>query len=235
MRHLPCSAGVGDIARVEDAVQHLRLRVLVREDFNLRRANHKLPPLITFWLCRKHLRVHLEEHLKVFNHGLVRHHVRVKDGLDAVLPDLLILLLGQVVEDIGLWFAGDRVELRAMHVLQGRPVVVLHGQLMANFREKAVVHARMSNVMANGGDKQRELFQFRKEASRGDATKDSRHSVEHVNGVREAMKGNRQVLLLNCRGEALEHGNLISRVHETVAVFVELAHGEHGEIHTLTL
>lgn len=125
--------GVGDVSRVQNAVHNLGLGVWFREDLNLCGTDHQLSLVITLWLRGEHLRVHLEENLQILHHGLVGHHVGVQDAFDAILSPLSVLLLGEMIEDVGLRLVANGIELGAMHVLQRGSIVVLHGELMPHF------------------------------------------------------------------------------------------------------
>eukprot|EP00438_Fugacium_kawagutii_P015798 Skav230686 [mRNA] locus=scaffold2202:126441:130379:+ [translate_table: standard] len=106
---------------------------------------------------------------------------------------------------------------------------------MTHFGKETVVHAGVTNVMAQRCYEKRKLLQFRQESARAGASKHTGHTMEHIHCMSEAVKGHRQVLLLHCRGEALEHRHLISRVDKAFTIFVELADGVDRQIDALVL
>mmetsp|Transcript_68695 Transcript_68695/g.212383 ORF Transcript_68695/g.212383 Transcript_68695/m.212383 type:complete len:256 (+) Transcript_68695:489-1256(+) len=169
-------------------------------------------------LRHEHLRVHLVDHLQLLDHVLVVHHVGVQDGLNGLLPRLLVLLLGQHLEAVGLRVLHDGVELRAVHVLQRRLVVVLHGQLVARLREEAIVHAGVAQVVAERRDEERVLLELREEEVGAHHPEHLRDPVDHVHCVGEAVEGVRGILLLATLHKLLQRLVVARRADEALAL-----------------
>mmetsp|Transcript_44525 Transcript_44525/g.123822 ORF Transcript_44525/g.123822 Transcript_44525/m.123822 type:complete len:290 (-) Transcript_44525:703-1572(-) len=100
--------------------------------------------------CVENLRVHLVQHLDLFDHCEVLRVVRVQDRIDANLPYLQVLLLRQRPEDTALRPANKLEELSAVHVLQRGLVVVPQCQVVGGLDEEVVVKADVGNVVAHG-------------------------------------------------------------------------------------
>mmetsp|Transcript_12335 Transcript_12335/g.43455 ORF Transcript_12335/g.43455 Transcript_12335/m.43455 type:complete len:315 (+) Transcript_12335:588-1532(+) len=204
---------------MQNALHDQQLRLGLCEDLELGNVvaiDHR-----TFDLVGEHLLVHLVRHLQVLHHCSVSHHVRVENDFDAILPRLLVLLLGQLAEDVHERVRNNGVQLRAMHVLQWRAVVVLQCELVANLRQKAVVHAWMSQVVRYGCNQQDVLFQVREEGLRGDDVHEARGAVRNIHRMGEVVEWDGEVLPLHGAHEALEALLLVLRRHEAVACFVE--------------
>jgi len=93
--------------------------------------------------------VHLAEGLHGLEHAEVVSVVRVQDGLDADRPDLLLLLSRQPPEHITLGHLEDLEHRGAMHVLQGRLVVVADGEFVRGLHNEIVVQPRVADVVAD--------------------------------------------------------------------------------------
>mmetsp|Transcript_128401 Transcript_128401/g.363356 ORF Transcript_128401/g.363356 Transcript_128401/m.363356 type:complete len:545 (-) Transcript_128401:384-2018(-) len=212
---------------MEDALHDQHLGLGLREHLDLGRAVGPLCAVL--WLGSKHLGVHLVRHLQVLYHGLMDHHIGVEDGLDAVFPHFFVILLRELPEDIRRGVRCDGVELRAVHVLERRPVVVLDRHLVANLREEAVVHARMPDVVGNRGNKDGELFQIAEVCLRPDEPHEAGSAVKHVQCMGEVVEGHVQILLLDSLDETLESLYLVLLVDVALAWLVEVVDCEDCE------
>mmetsp|Transcript_94654 Transcript_94654/g.291836 ORF Transcript_94654/g.291836 Transcript_94654/m.291836 type:complete len:210 (-) Transcript_94654:359-988(-) len=77
------------------------------------------------------------------------------DGLDHELPQSSELRLWEVPKDVGALHAKDLKELAAVHVLQGRRVIVPDGQVVVCLHQEDIAEAGMPQVVGEGSCRQR--------------------------------------------------------------------------------
>mmetsp|Transcript_19014 Transcript_19014/g.53637 ORF Transcript_19014/g.53637 Transcript_19014/m.53637 type:complete len:270 (+) Transcript_19014:620-1429(+) len=147
------------------------------------RGGLDLPGLVHLQRDVEHVRVHLVQHLQLLHHGEVVDVVRVQDRVDARLPDLPVLLLVEHPERGRLGLVDDLEELRAVHVLQRRVVVVPDRQLVGRLEEEGVVEARVAHVVAHGADDQRVPLVGAQERVGRAQVQEPEHAVGHVHRV----------------------------------------------------
>mmetsp|Transcript_40870 Transcript_40870/g.122132 ORF Transcript_40870/g.122132 Transcript_40870/m.122132 type:complete len:399 (+) Transcript_40870:88-1284(+) len=90
--------------------------------------------------------------------------VGVQDGRDAHRAGPPVGLPGKAPEDVPDGVAAEVEELGAMHVLQGRAVVVPKSQIMRRLHQEGVVQPRVPNVMADSTHNEGEPFEVAEDA-----------------------------------------------------------------------
>mmetsp|Transcript_66503 Transcript_66503/g.194610 ORF Transcript_66503/g.194610 Transcript_66503/m.194610 type:complete len:204 (-) Transcript_66503:2217-2828(-) len=126
------------------------------------------------------LRVHLIEHLHLFDHGKVLRIVCVEDHLYADLPDILKLVLSQQGKDVGLGHAHKLEEPGAVHVLKRGLVVVPQSKVVGCFYEVDVVHTRVADVVADGAHQEPEALRAAEELLRPTLTQEAVDEVGDI-------------------------------------------------------
>mmetsp|Transcript_69591 Transcript_69591/g.163442 ORF Transcript_69591/g.163442 Transcript_69591/m.163442 type:complete len:324 (-) Transcript_69591:34-1005(-) len=130
--------------------------------------------------------------------------VCMQDGRNSHLPGLLVELLRGLSESVCLGILTDLEQLRAVHVLQRRLVVVADGQLMSRLDEEGVRLAKVPHVVAQRRHQQRILLGWTQPQPPGSEAHESEDRVQHVTGVGEAVVGNIQVLRFHRLDEGRE-------------------------------
>mmetsp|Transcript_55280 Transcript_55280/g.155554 ORF Transcript_55280/g.155554 Transcript_55280/m.155554 type:complete len:496 (+) Transcript_55280:271-1758(+) len=182
-----------------------------------------LRPLVQVPRAQEQLLVHLPEHLQPLHQHHVVCAVCVEDRLDADAADLPVLLPGERREDRGPRRLEDLEEARAVHVLQGRRVVVADRELVRRLDQEIIVDPHVANVVADGADQQRALFERRHQVAGPVVHVQPREQhVRHVDGVRPVVVlGGLQVLARHGVDEG-RHGVLPADQHPASAVLEQV-------------
>mmetsp|Transcript_136698 Transcript_136698/g.292009 ORF Transcript_136698/g.292009 Transcript_136698/m.292009 type:complete len:323 (-) Transcript_136698:835-1803(-) len=98
----------------------------------------------------------LVRHLLLRNQPEVRLGVCVEDGIDDDVAHVTARLRVKVHEDRGGRISSNFEEPRAMHVLQGRAIIVAERQVVLGLDEEVVALPKVPDVVAESGHRQRE-------------------------------------------------------------------------------
>mmetsp|Transcript_61428 Transcript_61428/g.183073 ORF Transcript_61428/g.183073 Transcript_61428/m.183073 type:complete len:326 (-) Transcript_61428:843-1820(-) len=171
--------GLHGVAHVRGVQQRVRDHLAVL-------AQH-LGPLLAQLRTFKVLRMHLEEQGKLFDHFVVLCDISVEDSLDDASPHSFVFTLLDLGKHVRFRVAEQLEELRAVHVLQGRPVVVHHRDVVPYLHQEGVVEAHVAQVVADGGNRQPELLGLGEEAPRINELEAQGQGVLNVQCVREVV------------------------------------------------
>mmetsp|Transcript_90879 Transcript_90879/g.261883 ORF Transcript_90879/g.261883 Transcript_90879/m.261883 type:complete len:402 (-) Transcript_90879:1379-2584(-) len=131
----------------------------------------------------QYLGIHLVHHLHLLDHREVLRIIGVQNGVDADLAHLAKLLLLQRRENAALGLGGELEQPRAMHILEGRAVVVAERKLMRRLDEEGVVQPRMPDIMADSADEQGVPLATAEASVPGADPQQPVHAMRDVDGV----------------------------------------------------